>query len=157
VGSQGLSGYQLRGTVQNYTFLTNVGISNGDGYIATDTSNLWVYYGYAGSAYNPGTGFGQYLGYIDVGIILGPQGYTGSAGFTGSTGYGGSTGYTGSGAIGYGGSIGYTGSAGYWGSLGYTGSGAIGYGGSIGYTGSGGAGFTGSSGYTGSLRWLYSV
>ena len=136
--------------------------NQGDGFIAQDTGNLWVW---SGSAWN------------NVGRILGYTGSKGDTGFTGSQGipgeyaaigFTGSTGYTGSRGIpGEAAAIGYTGSVGYAGSVGFTGSqgvpgeyAALGYTGSIGYTGSQGVpgeyaalGYTGSQGdlgYTGS-------
>lgn len=66
--------------------------ATGDGFIAEDTGDLWVWNGST---------------WINVGTIQGPRGYTGSVGYTGSAGADGTTGYTGSQ-----GNTGYTGSAG---------------------------------------------
>ena len=79
--------------------------NQGDGFIAQDTGNLWVW---SGSAWN------------DVGRILGYTGSVGSAGYTGSQGVPGeyaAIGYTGSA-----GELGYTGSSGAYAALGFTGS-----------------------------------
>jgi len=149
------SGITITGSVSNSTQLeTSYAGDSGDGFIADDTGNLWVWDG---------------ARWVDVGKIQGPIGFTGSQGDIGYAGSRGDTGYTGSqGNLGYTGStgvIGYTGSLGYTGSQGYTGStgagftgsqgdtGFVGSQGDIGYTGSAGAGFTGSAGtngYTGS-------
>ena len=164
-GSEGPAGTSVNivGQVSTSSGLDPAYTGNqGDGFIAQDTGNLWVW---SGSAWN------------DVGRILGYTGSVGSAGFTGSQGvpgeyaaigFTGSVGFTGSrglpgeaAAIGYSGSVGYTGSIGYTGSQGVDGAyAAVGYTGSIGYTGSQGVpgeyaaiGYTGSAGelgYTGS-------
>jgi hypothetical protein len=121
----------------------------GDTFIARDTGNLYMWDGTV---------------WLDLGPVLGPQGYTGSRGFLGSQG---DVGFTGSrGLDGYAGSVGYTGSfgntgftgsKGLQGEVGFTGSkgefglqgiqGEMGY---TGYTGSvGGIGYTGSQGFVG--------
>jgi collagen type VII alpha len=89
----------------------------GDGYIARDTGNLWVW---TGSTWS------------NVGQI---QGYTGSQGVVGSLGYTGSKGLDGFiGRDGYTGSIGFTGSQGPSGA--FAGQGYTGSQGDLGYTGS---------------------
>jgi hypothetical protein len=123
--------------------------NQGDGFIAQDTGNLWVW---SGSSW---TNVGRILGYTgSQGVgYTGSQGIQGIPGEAAAIGYTGSTGYTGSqgtpgeaAAIGYTGSqgeLGYTGSSGAYAAVGFTGSE-----GNLGYTGS--SGYTGSIGYTGS-------
>ena len=182
-GSRGEQGtaVNIQGSTSTYTLLPGYPNSytgaNGNGYITSDTGNLWIW---------------TSPSWTNVGKIVGPQGeygFSGSSGYTGSastaSGYIGSTGFTGSSgayaALGYTGSkgdvgekgdtgdIGFTGDIGYTGSigsLGYTGSlGAIGYTGSrgafdaIGFTGSAStaSGFNGSTGFTGSQGGFDSV
>ena len=130
--------------------------SLGDGYIARDTGNLWVWTG------NTWSDVGQIQGYTGSQGYSGSVGYTGSAGadgFIGRDGYTGSIGFTGSRGIagefagqGYTGSkgdLGYTGSDGAFAGMGYTGSqGDPGEYAGMGYTGS--EGVQGSTGFTGS-------
>lgn len=143
-GEQGIS-VTLIGSTSTSAGLPGVG-NPGDGWIVTDTGNLW-FWNTVASAWN------------DIGQIVGPQGdlgYTGSQGSTGDIGLTGDPGYTGSqGVHGYDGSRGDTGYTGSQGDPGYVGSqGDVGYVGSTGDTGpqgySGSVGFTGSVGYTGS-------
>lgn len=74
--------------------------NTGDTFLARDTGNLYIWDG---------------ANWIDLGVVLGPRGYSGSKGFTGSMGFVGYTGSTGLGFVGSQGSIGpigYTGSPG---------------------------------------------
>jgi hypothetical protein len=143
-GSQGPQGAQgtnttLKGSVATIGALPASGNTVGDGYIVTASGHLYIWNGSA---------------WTDVGIIVGPTGYTGSSytGSQGATGYVGSQGTTG--YVGSQGTAGFTGSQGVQGTTGFTGSfGATGFTGSFGatgFTGSFGAtGFTGSFGATG--------
>ena len=56
----------------------------GDGVIASDTGDLWVY-----------TGTGPIVGFTDVGTVRGPTGLSGFSGFSGFSGYSGRSGYSG--------------------------------------------------------------
>lgn len=100
--------------------------NTGDTFLARDTGNLYIWDG---------------SNWVDLGVVLGPRGYSGSKGFTGSMGF---VGYTGSAST----VPGYTGSRG----AGFTGSVGIGFAGSqgvigpIGYTGSPGTGGGGGGG-----------
>jgi len=117
----GGGGVTITGSVADSSLLDpNYSGATGDGFIAEDTGNLWVWNGST---------------WTNVGTIQGPRGYTGSQGnigYTGSAGYAGSVGYAGSQ-----GDVGYTGSRG---DVGYTGSQ-----GDIGYTGSAGESLTAES------------
>ncbi len=119
----------------------------GDGFIAQDTGNLWVW---DGAIWND---VGQIRGYAGS---QGDTGFTGSAstvqgpvGFSGSKGDQGVIGFTGS--KGDQGIIGFSGSRGLQGNVGFDGS--TGFDGSVGFNGSkgdqGDLGFTGSRGDTG--------
>lgn len=153
-GSRGAAGTSVTivGSVASSPDLPSPYSGNlGDGYIARDTGNLWVWTGTTWS---------------DVGKIQGYTGSQGNLGYTGSAGYIGRDGYTGStGGLGYTGSqgvpgtfagMGYTGSRG---DLGYTGSAGLdgayaarGYTGSQGIPGEfAGQGYTGSEGVQGSV------
>jgi hypothetical protein len=135
------SGVQLNivGTVATIGDLPNIYSGDvGDIYLVQENNHLYTWSG---------------LDWLDLGNIVGPTGFTGSAGTNGQDGASGFTGSAGlTGSQGYIGSIGFTGSQGI---LGFTGSsGQIGFTGSQGYIGSQGTiGFTGSQGqfgYTGS-------
>ena len=112
----------------------------GDGYVAQDTGNLWVWDGVSWD------NVGQFVGYTGSQGTTGFTGSRGATGFTGSQGAQGDTGFTGSK-----GDTGFTGSQGFTGSKGDTGNtGTTGFTGSAGTTGAQGAtGFTGSQGDTG--------
>ena len=163
-GSQGPAGTSVTivGSVASSSGLPDPYSGNlGDGYIARDTGNLWVWTG------NTWSDVGQIQGYTGSQGVVGSIGFTGSAGadgFIGRDGYTGSIGFTGSRGIagefagqGYTGSqgdLGYTGSegpAGAFAALGYTGSqGEPGEFAALGYTGSEGSqGYTGSQGIPG--------
>ena len=135
------------GSVSTYTDLPGYPSSyegaTGNGYIASDTGNLWVWTGSA---------------WTNVGLLQGPTGVTGpigNIGVTGSTGnigVTGSTGHTGpTGPNGIVGPTGITGPTGYTGAAGSaTNTGATGPTGSTGHTGpTGYTGYTGVTGYTG--------
>ena len=158
-GSRGPAGTSVTivGSVASSSGLPDpYGGNLGDGYIARDTGNLWVWTG------NTWSDVGQIQGYTGSQGVVGSIGYTGSKGadgFIGRDGYTGSIGFTGSQGIagafagqGYTGSqgdLGYTGSSGAFAALGYTGSqGEPGEFAGMGYTGS--QGIQGSQGYTGS-------
>ena len=69
-------GVTITGSVGNSSLLDPAYTgATGDGFIAEDTGNLWVW---SGSSWT------------DVGKIQGPTGFTGSVGYTGSQGYTGS-------------------------------------------------------------------
>ena len=107
-------GVTITGSVADSSLLDpNYAGATGDGFIAEDTGDLWVWNGTT---------------WINVGKIQGPRGYTGSVGYVGSQG---NVGYVGSqGDIG---GTGYTGSQGDIGPTGYVGSqGNVGYVGSAG-------------------------
>jgi len=92
-GSGGSGGVTITGSVANSSLLDpSYAGATGDGFIAEDTGDLWVWNGTT---------------WTNVGTIQGPRGYTGSVGYTGSAGTDGATGYTGSQ-----GDTGYTGSTG---------------------------------------------
>ncbi len=164
-GDQGIS-VTLVGSTSTSAGLPLTG-NPGDGWIVTDTGNLWFWSiaqsqwedigqivgpqgdpGPIGPQGNAGyTGSEGQRGYVGSQGNPGLQGIQGDLGYTGSQGEAGQFGYTGSqGYVGSIGGIGYTGSAGATGDQGYTGST-----GELGYTGShGSAGYAGSAGYTGS-------
>ena len=180
-GSQGDTGsdgssVEIKGSVANSAALDPAYTGNvGDGFVAIDTGNLWVW---DGAQWND---VGQIRGYAGSVGFSGSIGFTGSRGdigFTGSQGDQGVVGFTGSkgdqGVVGFAGSqgdqgvVGFTGSKGDQGVVGFTGSqgdiGATGFNGSIGIQGNlgfvgsqGNVGFTGSKGdqgvvgFTGSL------
>lgn len=101
--------------------------ASGDTILARDTGNLYIWDG---------------NNWVDLGVVLGPRGYTGSVGFQGSMGF---QGYSGSqGVQGYVGSVGGQGTTGFVGSMGFRGFvGSIGIQGPqgvVGFTGSGGGG-----------------
>jgi len=98
----------IKGSVATSSALPPTGNAEGDGYISTDTGNLWVWDGSQ---------------WIDVGKIVGPTGPTGPAGLTGATGPTGATGATG--ASGPTGPQGNTGSMGATGPTGATGAAGI--------------------------------
>jgi hypothetical protein len=163
-GSDG-SSVEIKGSVANSAALDPAYTGNvGDGFVAIDTGNLWVW---DGAQWND---VGQIVGYTGSVGFAGSIGFTGSAstaqgpiGFTGSKGDQGDTGFTGS--QGDQGDIGFTGSQGDQGDVGFTGSastvagptgftGSKGDQGDVGFTGSastvaGPTGFTGSKGDTG--------
>jgi hypothetical protein len=125
----------------------------GDGIIAEDTGNLWVYT----NSVDPGA----IVGFVDVGQIVGPTGATGTTGATGPIGTTGATGATGAastvtGPTGASGVVGATG-PGYTGVTGPTGvrgqTGPTGVEGATGPSGGpiGPTGVTGSTGPTGPL------
>ena len=151
IGLQGVS-VTLVGSTSTSTLLPVTG-NPGDGWIVTQTGDLWFW----STAHSRWEDIGKIIGPAGP---QGPQGYTGSAstqiGYSGSVG---PQGYSGSiGPQGYTGSVGTrgnTGPTGPQGATGYTGSfGSLGYSGSagvVGYTGSiGPQGYSGSLGYSGS-------
>ena len=87
IGSKGVDGTSVRtrgsvltATTSNFQTLYGNGTITpilGDGYIAQDTGNLWVYTGPTTSAY---------YGFVNAGLIRGPQGDPGAIGYTGSRG-----------------------------------------------------------------------
>lgn len=85
LGGSGGGGVTITGSVANSSLLDpSYAGATGDGFIAEDTGDLWVWNGST---------------WINVGTIQGPIGYTGSrgdVGYTGSTGTQGPIGYTGS-------------------------------------------------------------
>jgi hypothetical protein len=88
--------------------------NSGDTILARDTGNLYIWDG---------------NNWVDLGVVLGPRGYTGSVGFRGSMGF---QGYSGSqGSQGIQGFVGSFGPQGPQGVIGYTGSGGSGGGGSL--------------------------